>query len=141
MTTLEYNNFLGSGWVEWEDYKVKYAEIHGSSDFIKDFPETRSHMFRVVDEDGYVLQDNNIVKVTALMNTILNTMKTKKQNPMTFSSWDDSDIYLEIKKNRASFNCPYPFSYYKIHIEHTDAGGCGMGEYPAEFKVYILANI
>lgn len=48
MIELQYNNQLGSGWVNWEQYKLDYAKIHGSSSFIENYPIERPHMFREI---------------------------------------------------------------------------------------------
>lgn len=46
---LEYNNFLGSGWVEWSTYLELYNIHHNVTGIIGDYPITRSHMFRIKD--------------------------------------------------------------------------------------------
>ena len=50
MIELQYNNHLGSGWVNWEEYKLDYAKRHGSSSFIENYPIERPHMFREINQ-------------------------------------------------------------------------------------------
>ena len=49
---MEYNNFIGSGWVDWEEYKDKYYKRWPNHiGFIDDYPTTRAYMFREKKDD------------------------------------------------------------------------------------------
>ena len=67
MLELQYNNFLGSYWVNWEEYKLQYAKRWGSSDFIQNYPTERSHMFRYFNKET-----NEIFDYKEINNTLIN---------------------------------------------------------------------
>lgn len=70
MKRLQYNNFIGSGWVFWDEYLISYAKQHGSSDFISNYPNERSHMFREVYDlkknKDYFVQIKNIIELYSI---------------------------------------------------------------------------
>jgi hypothetical protein len=65
MLELQYNNFLCSNWINCEEYKSQYAKRWISSEFIKNYPTERSHMFRYIDKKTNKIYTNiNDIAVT-----------------------------------------------------------------------------
>ncbi len=69
---------------------------------------------------------------------IVEYMKENKKNPLTIDSWDSKPegLYSLLKE------MPHItiVDNYKVLIDHTPGGGCGMGEYPPHYTVSILLN-
>ena len=140
--TLQYNNMLGSTWVDWEVYKIKYAEIHGSSKFIENYPTERPTMFRIIDEDGNIITDEKEQRKLALVDKVINIMLSKNKNPMTFDAWDDTQLYNELARQKdIILNESFDFGQYTLMFKYESGGGVGMGEYPAQFTAFLLADL
>lgn len=139
---LQYNNMLGSGWVYWDSYKIRYAEVHGSSKFIENYPTERPTMFRIIDEDGNIIIDEKEQRKLALVDKVIKVMLSKKKNPMTVDAWDDNQLYNELAMQKdIILNEPFAFSEYTLMFTYESGGGIGMGEYPAQFTAFLLADL
>lgn len=75
------------------------------------------------------------------LNDVIDYMKEKKINPLTVDTWGN-------ETNAKIFNILKPYAIepevvtdeFKIKINLKDAGGFGMGEYPAEITISLLVN-
>lgn len=75
------------------------------------------------------------------LNDVIDYMKEKKINPLTVDTWGN-------ETNAKIFNILKPYANkpevvtdeFKINISLKDAGGFGMGEYPAEITISLLVN-
>ena len=142
MEKLQYNNMLGSGWVDWDVYKDRYAEVHGSSSFIENYPRERPQMFRMIDENGCITVNEKEQRKLALVDKVIKIMLAKKKNPMTFDAWDCTELYLDLAKLKdILLNEPFDFGQYTLMFTYEAGGGVGMGEYPAQFTAFLLADL
>lgn len=108
MLVLEYNNFIGSGWCWWEDYRIDYARRHRSSSTIDNFPKERPHMFRIKDTETDEVVDYTPDFKIGLPETTqeylfgkfmyhtIEIMKASKVNPLNIFYGDDLYNKLDI---------------------------------------------
>lgn len=76
---------------------------------------------------------------------IIEYMKENKVNPLVIDAWDQCPTRYPIyglmeKLYKDKETREVIFNNFKIKIEHTNGGGCGMGAYPAEYRTTILVN-
>lgn len=76
---------------------------------------------------------------------IIEYMKENKVNPLVIDAWDQCPTRYSIyglmgKLYKDKETREVIFGNFKIKIEHTNGGGCGLGAYPAEYRTTILVN-
>ena len=69
---------------------------------------------------------------------VVEYMQQNKMNPLIVDAWDSEkkEIYALLKTMPRITHV----ANYKVRVNTTPGGGCGMGAYPAEIEVSILLD-
>lgn len=77
---------------------------------------------------------------------VVERMIEEKKNPLILDAWVDRDCEaFKCVRNTFTQNGGTWFEYlnigdFKFKAEYTKGGGAGMGEFPAEIRLYCLVN-
>lgn len=140
-----------NGWESFNDYKAKTSLAYIQT--VVNYPLTRPECFRIVDEYGNVLDmKNNINNLldkdmknyvfADTLNDVLELMRNKQKNPMSFDPWvaEEAGLYHKLKNLYNNGLYEYTNGKMLVDISFTDGGGSGMGGYPPSVTVSVLFN-
>lgn len=140
-----------NGWESFDDYKAKTSLGHIAT--VLEYPLVRPECFRIIDEDGNVVDmKNNLNNLldkdmrnyifADTLNDVLELMRSKQRNPMSFDPWvaEEAGFYHKLKALYNNGLYEYVNDKLLVKIDFTDGGGSGMGGYPPSVTVSVLVN-